>query len=167
MGIKGYNNIRENKMSIPYIIGFALLFTPLFFVGIIIIIWCIIKSYKKEAEGKSKDFNKTAVQERKITSQKKFDRKIWSAEKMSKEDRKNYEEYCKTNNSYEQAVRPILKKRNPSNKCEVCRNIHSKPTSYCEVCGELFDDGLMCTFCKTKNELNSTYCKNCGVKFIK
>lgn len=168
MRIKGNNTRQANKMSIPYIIGFALLFSPLFYIGIIIIIGYIIFSYKKEAIDINKketiDTNKRkniAIPEgkRTIIPRKKFD--------ASMKDLRDYEEYKRKNYLLEESIKPILKKRDTTNKCDVCRNQHSKPTTYCEVCKELLDDSFICTFCKTKNELNLTHCKNCGIKFLK
>lgn len=166
----------EKKVSIGVIIGFALLFSPFIIIGIIIIIVSIIygeirNRSEKEEDGFGQDLNselsaqRTARKEDGLGSSIKHSRIKDQLEKMSKEDQKNYTHYDNIKNSYEQTVKPILIKKNSSNKCEVCRTIHSTPIKYCEICGELFGDGLKCTFCSVKNELNAEYCKNCGVKF--
>ncbi|PKM95479.1 MAG: hypothetical protein CVU84_05275 [Firmicutes bacterium HGW-Firmicutes-1] len=166
----------QKKASIGLITGFAILFTPLFFVGIAIIIGSLIyaaiqKGGRKHADENGEDTISELLHQRaarKLDTEgsiMKHNRTKESFERMSKEDEKNYSHYKNIKNTYEQTVTPILIKKNNSNKCEVCRTIHTKPIKYCEICGELFGDGLKCTFCSVKNELNAEYCKNCGVKF--
>ncbi|PKM52382.1 MAG: hypothetical protein CVV02_01120 [Firmicutes bacterium HGW-Firmicutes-7] len=166
----------QNKLSIGMIIGFALLFTPLFLVGIVIIIGSLIYAMikkgriKQEEDGFGRALNSELFAEKSARKNLGISSIVThmrteSIERMSKEDQSNYTHYNNIKNSYEQTVKPIHIKKNNSNKCEVCRTIHTTPIKYCEVCGELFGDGLKCTFCSVKNELNADYCKNCGVRF--
>lgn len=174
-------NQYKKKSGVPVgiIVGFSMLFTPLFFIGIILIVWSIIIMVKKNQNNMVESgVFKEAMTNTNITKQsrpmqfqgdeiKRHTRTHEPIEKMSKEDRDNYQKYHSIKNSYEQTVVPIKLKRNETNMCQVCRNVSTKNVPYCEVCGELFGDGLKCTFCKTKNELNAEYCKNCGVRFKK
>lgn len=174
---KQYN--KKGNVPVSMIIGFSILFTPLFFVGIILIIGSIIAMYKKKQESGEINVKEVLNDLSNLTHENKSlqyvekdspERHIRNhepTEKMTKEDRENYKKYSNLKNSYEQTVIPIRVKRNNSNTCEICRNVRTKNTSYCKVCGELFEEGLKCTFCKTKNELTALYCKNCGVRFKK
>ena len=157
----GINGNQSKNLSSPYIVGFILLFTPLFFIGIIIIIWSLFSNKNKDKNIIDKKIitNHSHNRHKTIIPGKNLD--------AYNEDLRDYKEYKRKTFLYEQAVRPIFKKRNPSNRCEVCRNINKAGNKYCEICKEILDDCLVCTFCKTRNELGSTHCKNCGIKFVK
>lgn len=177
MTSKQYN--KKGNVPVSLIIGFSILFTPLFFIGIIMIIGSLIAMYNKKQQTGQTNIKEFMADLSNLTQQnkpiqhgekgapKRHLRNHEPTEKMTKEDLENYKKYSSIKNSYEQTVIPIRVKRNDSNKCEVCRNIRTKNVPYCEICGELFGEGQRCTFCKTKNELNALYCKNCGVRFKK
>lgn len=176
-----YYNQKKNKGNVPVglIVGFSILFTPLFFIGIIVIVITLVSMMKKKQgisfkAGQNMDTITSYLEQpekvvmyKNVEAPKRHIRDHEPKEKMTKEDRENYKRYHSVKNSYEQTVVPVRVKKNETNICQVCRNTRTKNTPYCQVCGELFGEGLKCTFCKTKNELNTQYCKNCGVKFKK
>lgn len=169
-------NEKNNKISPIYVISFILLFTPLFFVGIaLIVVYMIVLNIKRlnprveNPSEPSSDFKKAENRNRKNSPGYMSNKRHWRGEefdeRMTSETRKKYQYYSEIKNNYEQTVKTVPARRNTSNRCEVCRALQTNPGTHCEVCGELFDEGIRCTFCKCKNELYATHCKNCGVKF--
>lgn len=158
---------KKNKISPIYVISFALLFTPFFFVGIAIIIVYVIFTNIKKSNLNGLDTSKAPDSNNRPYNRIKRHTRVGDdeVEKMTNEDRKRHRHYSEIKNSYEQTVKVLPVRSNNTERCEVCKTVQSKPGTHCEICGELFGEGVRCGFCKCKNELYATHCKNCGVKF--